>query len=290
MESVKRRKIRAFDVFLALLMTVLAFCFIIPFWIIFVTSLSDNLQLMRNGISLWFQGFTWRGYEFLFQISDKFLRSMGVSLLTSVVTAVLSVFTCTLAAYALSKKYLVGRKFFNIFLMIPMFFSGGTIPTYLIVRGIGLYNTVWALILPGATSVYQILLMRNYFYGITDALEEAAYLDGAGDLAVLWRIYLPLSVPMMCTIGCMTFVGKWNEWLPSLLYIGAGKEHLWTVQYVLRQMLQDMKTLIGDEVANAPTIAAQNAAIVLVVLPLILLSPILHKYFSAGLTVGSVKG
>lgn len=285
-----KKKINVFDVCLAIFMTLLSFIFLIPFWIIAVASLSDNLKLITNGISLWFQGFSFAGYKLLFSMSDKFLRSLWISFITSATASFLAVFVCTACSYALSKKYLVGRKFFNGFLMVTMFFSGGTVPTYLVIRGIGLYNTIWSLILPGVASTYFILLVRNYFYGIPDSLEEAAQLDGASDIELLWYVYMPLSVPMMCTIGCMMFIQKWNAWLPSLLYLGASKEHLWTAQYVLRQMLHDMKTIVGADLSNAPTIAAQNAAIVVVVLPLIILSPVLHKYFSSGLTVGSVKG
>ena len=194
----------------------------------------------------------------------------------------------------LSKKYLVGRKFFTVIFMITMFFSGGTIPTYLLIRGIGIYDTIWALVLPGVVSTYNILLIRNYFYGLPDAMEEAAKIDGASDVDVLTKIFAPLSVPMMCAIGIMTFIGKWNEWLPSLLYLGATHKSLWTAQYVLRQMLRDMQTLFGNaaggSVVNAPLIAAKNAAIVVVVLPLIVMSPVLHKYFVKGFTAGSVKG
>lgn len=286
----RRIKIRGFNIVLAVVMTLISLIFLLPFWIILVSSLSDNLKLITNGISIWLQGFSVDGYKLLFGMSDKFLRSIWVSIYTSALASLISVIVCTLCAYALSKKYLVGRKILNLFVLIPMFFSGGTVPLYLVVRGIGLYNSVWALILPGVVSTYYVVLVRNFFYGISESLEEAAQLDGANDLQILWHVYLPLSIPIMLAIGCMRFVGQWNSWLPSLLYLGASKEHLWTVQYVLRQMLYDMKVLVGSNTANAPTVAAQNAAIVVVVLPLILMSPILHKYFSAGLTMGAVKG
>lgn len=290
----KRKKIHVFDVVNGIIMALLVLAFILPFWIIFTASLSENSRLLANGVSPFFQGFTLSGYKFLFGMSDIFLRSLGISLITALASSVLSVLVCTAAAYVLSKKYLTGRKFFNVFLLITMFFSGGTIPTYLVIRGIGIYDTIWALILPGVASTYSILLMRNYFYGIPDALEEAAQIDGTNDLALLWHIFVPLSLPMMFTIGIMTFIGKWNEWLPSLLYLGATNSKLWTAQYVLRQMLRDMQTLYGSSstgsISTAPLISAKNAAIVVVVLPLIVVSPILHKYFSAGLTVGSVKG
>ncbi len=288
------KKIDLFTVINGCIMVLLMAAFILPFWIILTASLSDNARVQANGISLWFQGFTFEGYKFLFGMSDIFIRSLGISLLTSFAAAAFSVIVCTAAAYALSKKYLVGRKFFNVFLMITMFFSGGTIPLYLVIRGIGIYDTIWALILPGVASTYSILLLRNYFYGIPAALEEAAYLDGASDLKLLIYIFVPLSTPMMFTIGIMTFVGKWNEWLPSLLYLGATNRSLWTAQYVLRQMLRDMQTLYGSastgSVSNAPLITAKNAGIVIIVLPLIVMSPVLHKYFASGLVAGSVKG
>ena len=286
----KRKKIRGFNIMLAIVMTLISLIFLLPFWIILVSSLSDNLKLITNGISVWFQGFSFSGYELLFGLNDKFLRSIWVSIYTSLLAAFFSVIVCTLCAYALSKKYLVGRNILNFLVLIPMFFSGGTVPLYLVIRGIGLYNSVWALILPGVVSTYYVVLMRNFFYGISESLEEAAQLDGANDLQILWYVYITLSIPIMLAIGCMRFVGQWNSWLPSLLYLGSSKEHLWTVQYVLRQMLYDMRVLVGSNTANAPTVAAQNAAIVVVVLPLILMSPILHKYFSAGLTMGAVKG
>ena len=290
----RKKKIGAFDIINYSLMILLMASFVIPFWIIIAASVSDNGTLQAEGISLQIKRFTFEAYKFLFTMNDIFIRSIGVSFLTSLLTALLSVAVCTLAAYVLSKKYLVGRKFFTVIFMITMFFSGGTIPTYLLIRGIGIYDTIWALVLPGVVSTYNILLIRNYFYGLPDAMEEAAKIDGASDVDVLTKIFAPLSVPMMCAIGIMTFIGKWNEWLPSLLYLGATHKSLWTAQYVLRQMLRDMQTLFGNaaggSVVNAPLIASKNAAIVVVVLPLIVMSPVLHKYFVKGFTAGSVKG
>ena len=289
-----RKPISPFAIVNGILMFFVCLACLLPFWIIHTRSLSTNSLLQKNGVSVFFQGFTFAGYRFLFSMSDLFLRSLGVSLLVSFSSAILSVLICTAAAYVLSKKYLPGRKFLNVFFMVTMFFSGGTIPTYLIIRGIGIYDTIWALILPGAVSTYSILILRNFFYGLPKELEEAAVVDGANDFQILTRVYLPLAIPMMLTVGIMTFVGKWNEWLPSLLYLGSGHQSRWTVQYVLRQMLTDMQSLYGSSatgsIVDAPLIAAKNAAIVLVVLPLVVLSPILHKYYAKGLMEGSIKG
>ena len=293
-KPIKRKPVSPFAIVNGILMFFVCLACLLPFWVILTSSLSTNSLLQKNGVSVFFQGFTFEGYRFLFSMSDLFLHSLGVSLAVSFASALISVLVCTAAAYVLSKKYLPGRKFLNVFFMITMFFSGGTIPTYLIIRGIGIYDTIWALILPGAVSTYSILIMRNFFYGLPKELEEAAVVDGANDFQILVRVYLPLAIPMMLTIGIMTFVGKWNEWLPSLLYLGSGHQSLWTVQYVLRQMLTDMQSLYGSSstgsIVDAPLIAAKNAAIVLVVLPLVVLSPILHKYYAKGLMEGSIKG
>ncbi len=290
----KRKKITAFGVANTFIMVLLVLCFIIPFWIILVASLSDNQRLQIEGLSLGFKGFSFAGYKFLFSMSDMFLRSIGVSLFTAFVSSFLSVFVCTFAGYVLSRPYLVGRKFFNVFLVVTMFFSGGTIPTFLVIRAIGIYDTVWALILPGVSSAYSIMLIRNYLYGIPAALEEAAQLDGANDFQLLFKVFIPLSLPIMFTVWLTAFIAKWNAWLPSLLYLGATNSKLWTAQYVLRQILTDMQSLFGStssgSISTAPLIAAKNAGIVIVVLPLILISPIVQKYFVGGVTAGSVKG
>lgn len=290
----KKRKITVFSVINAIIMVILVVVFILPFWFIFTASFSDNQALMNNGISILFQGFSLDGYKFLIGMSDIFINSLFVSVIVSVGSALLSVFVSMLAAYALSKKYLVGRKFINAFFVVSMFFSGGMIPMFIVVRALGLYDTIWAHILPGTLSVYEMLLMRNYLLSLPQALDDAASLDGANDVQLLWYIYAPLSLPMMFTIGLMTFVTKWNSWLPSLLYFGATNKKLWTAQYVLRQMLQDMQSLYGSSsagsVVGAPLLSAKNAGIVIIVLPLIIMAPILHKYFSKGILVGAVKG
>ena len=142
----RKKKIDAFDIINYSLMILLMASFVIPFWIIIAASVSDNGALQAEGISLQIKGLTFEAYKFLFTMNDIFIRSIGVSFLTSLLTALLSVAVCTLAAYVLSKKYLVGRKFFTVIFMITMFFSGGTIPTYLLIRGIGIYDTIWALV------------------------------------------------------------------------------------------------------------------------------------------------
>ena len=153
---------------------------------------------------------------------------------------------------------------------------------------------MWAFVLPGISGAYNIMLMRNYFYGMPQSLEEAARLDGATDMGILARVFLPLSLPIVFTVFLTSFVAKWNAWLPSLLYVGAQNQSLWTAQYVLNQMITDAQSLFGNvgggTVSTAPLISAKNAGIIIVVLPLVVLSPLVQRFFVGGITAGSVKG
>lgn len=278
----KKKKLELFHILNAVIMVLLAIIFITPFWMMITASVSDDMALTLNGLSVWFRGFQTDSYTELFA-KGSLARSLGVTIFVSLATAFLTVVVCTGAAYVLSRKKLAGRKFFTWYFMIPMFFSGGTIPLYLVIRNIGLYDSVWALILPNVANIYSIVLMRNYFYGLPESLCEAADIDGANELQKLIRIYCPLATPMMFTIGLISFVTRWNNWLDSLMYLSVKNEGLWMIQYVLRKILE-------NNPQEPSPVSVKNAAIVIVTLPLILASPILHKYFAKGVTAGAVKG
>lgn len=292
--KLNKHKIYAFDVVNTIIMILLTVVFLLPFWMIVATSLSTNSELLQHGAGIVIRGFTIEGYRFLFQMSDIFLRSLLNSVVVSLSSAFLAVIVCTIAAYALSVKSMPGRKILNVYFMIPMFFGGGTIPTYLVIRAIGIYNTIWALILPGVAGSYYIVLMRNFFYSVSPALSEAARIDGAGYFTIVRKIFMPLAVPMMLTIGLIHFVGKWNDYMSSLLYLDTNNKTMWTSQLVLQQMLTQIQSVFGNSVAGssstAPIMAAKNAGMVIVILPLVALSPILQKYYVRGLMEGSVKG
>ena len=287
--KLNKHKVYAFDVVNVIIMIILTAVFLLPFWMIVATSLSSNGELLKHGAGIVIRGFTFEGYKFLFQMSDIFVRSLINSVVVSFVSSILAVFVCTLAAYALSVKSLPGRKILNVFFMIPMFFGGGTIPTYLVIRGIGIYNTIWALILPGVAGSYYIVLMRNFFYSVSPALSEAARIDGAGYFTITHKIFMPLAVPMMLTIGLIHFVGKWNDYMSSILYLDTNNKQLWMSQYVLQQMLTQIGSVFSLS-ADAPVTAAKNAGMVIVILPLVAMSPILQKYYVRGLMEGAVKG
>lgn len=279
----------AFHTVNAIIMISLMAIFLIPFWLVISGSLTDESFLQTQGVSFIIHGLNFDGFRLLFSANDQFLRSMVFTLIISFATAFLATFTSGLCAYALSKKYLVGRKVFNWLIWTTGVFCGGMIPTYLLYRALGWYDTVWVLILPAVANNYNILLLRNYFYSLPTTLEESAALDGANDWQIMRKIFLPLSYPMLFTIALMTFVGRWNGWMDALLYTRPNNESLWTLQYLLQKILTNSSALFGGD-PNAPLLQLENAAVVVTVMPLVCLSPILQKYFTKGLTMGAVKG
>ena len=239
--------------------------------------------------------FSAAGYEYIFSSSDyNILRAIINSVIISVSGTVLSVAVSLITAYALSKKYVVGIKGINVFYIITMFFAGGTIPLYLVIRGIGLYDTIWALIIPSMFSLYHIILVRSYFYSLPAALEEAAMIDGANDFKILVSVFLPISVPMVLTIAFFMFVDRWNSWMDALLYLGQSEKSksLRPLQFVLKQILENSENSGGldGSAAITPVLSAKSAAVVIAIAPLLAIFPIIQRYFVNGITIGAVKG
>ena len=192
----KYKSDRAFDIVNGLIIAILCVTFILPFWMMIISSFTEEISLRVNGYKLFPSAFSAAGYEYIFSSSDyNILRAIINSVIISVSGTVLSVAVSLITAYALSKKYVVGIKGINVFYIITMFFAGGTIPLYLVIRGIGLYDTIWALIIPSMFSLYHIILVRSYFYSLPAALEEAAMIDGATCLERIWHVNLPSILP-----------------------------------------------------------------------------------------------
>ncbi len=286
---------RVFDIFNALIIILLCITFILPFWMMIISSFTEEISLRVNGYKLFPAAFSTAGYKYIFSADEyNILRAILNSLIISVSGTVLSVTVSLITAYALSKKYVVGIKGLNIFYMITMFFAGGTIPLYLVIRNIGLYDTMWALIIPGMFSLYHIILVRSYFYSLPAALEEAAMIDGANDFQVLVKIFLPISVPMVLTIAFFMFVDRWNSWMDALLYLGQSErsKSLRPLQFVLKQILENSGTSGGLDGSSAitPVLSAKSAAVVIAIAPLLAIFPVIQKYFVDGITIGAVKG
>lgn len=267
---------------------------ILPLGYVLIASFMDPQVLANQGLSLNPNDWTVDGYKRVLgdsAILRGFLNSFIYSTLFSIITVAVSVLT----AYPLSKKDLVGRKWINYFLIFTMFFGGGLVPTYLLIKNLGMLNTMWAIIVPGAVNVWNIILARTYFQSIPDELVEAAVIDGANDMQIFFKIMLPLAKPIMFVLFLYAFVGQWNSYFDAMIYIK--DPDLAPLQLVLRNILiqsEVSKDMIGAQAAmnEMKKIAEmiKYATIIISSLPLIIMYPFFQKYFDKGIMAGSLKG
>ena len=210
------------------------------------------------------------------------------SMLVTIVATLMNVAVTYMCAYAMSKKYMKGRTVLFYFILIPMLFSGGLIPSYILIRTLGLKNNVMVYILPTLCSSFNIFIVKNYLIGIPQSMEEAAMIDGANHFQIMTRIYLQLSAPIIATIGLRVAVGKWNDWMTGLLYID--KAELYMMQNYLRTMLNASMSAAtqNPDIMNS-TEAVMMASIVVGIAPIIMSFPFVQKYFIKGMILGSVK-
>lgn len=277
-----------------ILLAFLVLITVVPMAYILVASFMDPQALVSKGISFDLKDWTVEGYQRVF--SDKsILRGFFNSLFYSFSFAFVTVAISVMTAYPLSKKDLVGKKWINTFLVFTMFFGGGLVPTYLLVKDLGMLNTVWAIIIPGAVNVWNIILARTYFQGLPDELVEAAVMDGANEFQIFWKIMIPLAKPIMFVLFLYAFVGQWNSYFDAMIYIK--DPDLEPLQLVLRKILiqsEPAKDMIGAQAAmnEMKRIAEmiKYATIVISSLPLIVMYPFFQKYFDKGIMAGSLKG
>lgn len=278
-------------------LVLLAFIFLMPFWLMLIGSLTPEDEIALEGYKLWPDNFTLFAYDYLFSSSDRFTNAFLVTLALAVVGTVNNLFFTSMGAYVLSKRYLPYRKGLTIYIVIPMLFNGGLIPYYLVVKGLGMLDTFWALFVPTTISIWNMIIIRNFFMTIPDSLEESAILDGADDFQVYFRIILPLSKPVIATMVVYTAVGYWNEWYSALIFV-TRNDKLITLQLLLRQILTATTVTTssqgGVKVINSgritPSESLKMASVMVATIPIILVYPFMQKYFTQGLMLGSVKG
>jgi putative aldouronate transport system permease protein len=265
----------------------------IPFYYVAMTSFSDP-DLIREGVLLLTpQRPTWDAYRMILS-NIRFLNCFKVTVLRTIFGTILDLTLQCSLAYALSRRYLPGRKFFMKMLIFAMLFNGGIIPTYLVVKATGLVNTFWSLLIPNAISTWNVILMRTFFENIPDSLEEAAKIDGANDFYIFTRIILPLSKPILATIGLFCAVKHWNSFMDAVIYLSS--YNFQVLQVFLRDMVVQMEALnlLGDQVQisqfNVNSLSLRSAAIFTATVPIIIVYPFIQKYFTKGLMVGAIKG
>ena len=267
---------------------------VLPMVYIVIASFMDPITLQNTGITFDFSKWTTTAYERV--LSDKMIWSgFGNAVIYSVVFTVISVFITLLAAYPMSRKDFKGRGFFNVIFVITMFFGGGLIPTYLLISNLGLLDTMWAVVLPGAFSVWNMIIARTYFQNVPSELREAAEMDGANEIVYFFRILIPVCTPVITVLALWQFVGMWNSYFDAMVYINdAAKQPL---QLVLRSILiqnQPESGMIADMQSTAERARLAEllkyATIIISSLPLLVMYPFFQKYFDSGIMVGSVKG
>lgn len=289
--SPARTAFRAFNVGIMLLMVF--FC-VMPFVHILFASVSDPIQLSQHtGILFRPLGLSLRGYELVFRNPTVLLGYRNTLLYVGVGTLI-NVLLTAMGAYALSRKgFLMGPVLMRL-ITFTMFFSGGLIPFYLLVRGMRLENTLLAMVLPGAVSVWNLILMRTAFQGVPDSIIESAKLDGANDFSILFRIVLPLSTAVLAVMILFYAVGHWNSWFNAMLFLQ--KREMYPLQLILREVLvinDTSKMMSIDDVSNQLDIyrpLVKYCTIVVSTLPILLIYPFLQRYFVSGVMVGSIKG
>lgn len=287
---------RVADVIIYIVLGIICLVTLYPMYYVFILSISDPLQAASMQVYLYPKGFYLDSYKLLFQDSSLW-RSYLNTLLYVVSDTVLMLVVCTLCAYPLTSNRLIGRKVVTVFLLIPMYFSGGLIPTYLVMTKLGLYNNIWAIIIPGAVNIWNIILCHTYFRSIPEDMREAAKIDGANHFKIMTRIYLPLAKPILAVLAIYTVVGVWNDWFRPMVYLP--KETLQPLQLYLRRVLVQQNVDMAQVSAQAAEIMARKqlsnlqirySMIIFTTLPIIFVYPFFQKYFVKGVMLGSLKG
>ncbi len=286
----------AFDLGNTLVMALFAFTILVPFWIMLVLSFTPNEWANDLGLKLWTREWSFATYQFSLSSYGDVVTAYGNSIFRTILGTAAILVATVAAAYPLSKTRLPGRTFMTVVVLITLFFSGGFITLYLVVRGVGLLNSRWALILPTMANGFYILIMRNFLMNIDDAYEEAALMDGANYVQILTRVMLPLSKPVLAVIALWAAVLHWNEWFHALLFIN--DESKLVLQLILRRMmflltsdeLFDMLDWADQQGIILPTKAVRAAVMLLTIGPIVLAYPFLQRYFVKGIFVGGLKG
>lgn len=272
---------------------------LLPFLNLVSKGLSGESAVISGRVLFWPVNPTLKTYQYVLK-GNSFFNAFKVSVFLTVIGSVAAVIITSMTAYPLSRGNLRGRKGFLYLWVLIMLFNGGMVPNYMLYRMLGLMDTMWCLMLPGLVSVYNMFLIKNYFETLPDSLEEAARIDGANNLTVLFRIILPISLPMLATITLFYAVGYWNDYFTARMYISSlNKRPLQLYLYdLINNALQLMNegtegntgALNADDVMNLTPESVRAAAITLSTLPILIVYPQLQKYFVSGIVVGSVKG
>ena len=291
---------KVFNVFNIIILSLLSASFLYPFWNRFVLSFNDSLDSLRGGVYFWPRIFTLDNYQAVLSDSTIY-RAYVITILKTVFGTLTSVTFTGMFAYGLSKKKLMFRNFYLTICTITLFFSGGLIPTYLLYRSLGLLDNFMVYIIPGLWSVGNMLVMKSFFVGLPNALEEAAEIDGCNHLQIFFQIIIPLSMPVISTVALMNAIAHWNGWFDAYIYIN--NETLYPLQTVLMKIINQSNMITAmksgemfqsqtDVSVSSGMVTSEGikmATMMVTVGPIILVYPFFQKYFVKGMTLGSIK-
>lgn len=291
----KNRRLDTTQLIINIIMFLILVICVYPFIYLTVLSLNDPLDAQRGGLYLWPRVFSLESYKAIFKTLELVV-AYKITLFIVVIGTTLHVLLTAMFAYALTKKNFVFRKFLNWWILIPMYFTGGLIPTYVIFNSLELVNNIFVYIIPHLLATFYILLVRTLMAELPPSLEESAFIDGAGEFLVFRKIIFPLSAPVLATVALFVAVFHWNDWYSEYTYMA--NEKLWTAQNVLLQIIQ------SNEASNLAYLSKMNqgfrvtvtadsikmAMIVVTTIPIVIVYPFLQKYFVKGMMVGSIKG
>ncbi|CAM4488329.1 carbohydrate ABC transporter permease [Paenibacillus phoenicis] len=296
MKNQKTMTEHLFDAALYLFLTCIFLVTFYPFWNILIISLNDATDSLRGNLYFWPREFTTASYITIFR-NPEIWSALQVTALRTVIGTAVSIICISMLAYSLSKRYLLGWKYFSFFFVFTMYFGGGLIPTYMVIKALGLIDSFWVFIFPGLIGVFLMILVRTFIEQLPGEIEESAKIDGANDLQVFVRIVLPLCVPVLATIGLFLAIGHWNAWYDSYIY--TYKPELKTLQAVLVKILNQFQTgaMMTDAqqlAQNAKRIPVSSESIRMAVtmvatLPIIMVYPFVQKYFVKGIMMGAIK-
>ncbi len=288
----KMNRYTVFDILLIVVFVILSLVFLYPIWYCLITSLTSGVTL-RHELPLFLpKDISFNGYIEVFHGKDILLFYRN-SVFYAVVGTVISLTLTAMMAFPFTIDDFRGKKFFNLIMVITMFFGGGLLPYYFLITGLGWRNTVWVMLIPGAVSAYNVIIFRTFFNNIPSSLREAAYIDGAGHYRVLAQIFLPVSLPLLATFALFGMVEKWNDWFTPSLFLS--KEALKPIQLYLRECLIKSEHVMSQfstarlTRSNVVELNIKCAIVIITIAPILCVYPFLQKYFAGGMMVGSVK-
>lgn len=286
----RKKKIEVFSVVNGVVLTLIVFTTVYPFLYTLSISLSSLAEASRIGFHLFPREISLTAYKMVFK-SDNILSGYFNTIYRTVLGTIGTLLVTSTFAYALSKSYLPMRKFFTFFILFTMIFNGGLIPSYILIKNLNLLNNRLVYVLPGLIGAYNVVIMRSFFLSIPVSLEESARIDGAKESMIFMKIVIPLSKPVLATVGLWTAVSHWNAWFDSMLYVSDAKKQV--LQLFLRRVVVEGQTslmeMVGAENLNFTPETIKMATIVVTIMPILVVYPFIQKYFVKGVMLGSLK-